>query len=235
MSRLPGDAGPNREHTARLMRFEHGHLTVGTWQQVPVRLHWTLPFGLFVFSGFQFALIPWLGMAVVILVHEIGHAMLARRFDAEVNAITLHGFGGACEYEADDLSRHTAATIAWGGVLAQLGLCVAALFVVVLLGPPQSLSVEQFFGAVTRANLVNAAFNLLPIPPLDGSRAWWLLGPHLRGLRARLRYGRDRLGAREALRRLQKLEQRAGEAPLDRGVDAQLDRILREAREKEEG
>lgn len=214
------------------MRVEGGHLTVGSWQQLPVRLHWSLPFGLFVFSGFQFAPVAWFGVAVVILVHEIGHAMQARRFDAAVHAITLHGFGGACEHGGTDLSRRAAASIAWGGVLAQLALLVVALFVAALLGPPQSPQMERFVGALTRANLVIAAFNLLPIPPLDGARAWWLLAPQLR---ARLRYGRDRLGAREALRRLQQLELRAGEAPLDREVDAQLDRILREAREREEG
>ncbi|MDX2170804.1 MAG: hypothetical protein SF182_27285 [Deltaproteobacteria bacterium] len=215
------------------MHIEKGHLVVGSWQGVPVQLHWSLPLGMFVFSGFAFAPTAWFGIAVVVLVHEIGHAMLGRRLGIEPTAISLHGFGGECELE-DEQTRHEAAVIAWGGVLAQLALCAVVVAVAVLVGVPDGPRVGEFLGALTYSNLRMAAFNLLPIPPLDGSKAWWLLAPYARRAIARLRRGRDRLGAREALRRIQDLERRAGETPLDHGVDAQLERILRDAADRRE-
>ena len=45
-------------------------LTVGHWRRVPIRLHASVPLGLYVLSGFQFNPLWWLCTLVLILLHE---------------------------------------------------------------------------------------------------------------------------------------------------------------------
>jgi hypothetical protein len=62
--------------------------------------------------------------------------------------------------------------IAWGGVLAQIA---AFLVVTVASGfRPFGIASNTFAGAFVIPNLLNVAFNLLPIRPLDGYTAWRL-------------------------------------------------------------
>lgn len=163
--------------------------------------HWSLLVGLVVFSrGFDIG--AWIGFFLIILIHEAGHALLARRFGLQVHRIEMHGLGGLCAY-GGWASPYQHAAIAWGGVLAQ-----GALFLVAL-----ALSMLQVFsfGIAGRimhmfvtANLFIIGLNLLPLPFLDGGTAWKLL-PMLandwRRAKGRGRKKRDpRSGARSGAR-----------------------------------
>src|SRR5207302_3595691 len=77
------------------------------------------------------------------------------------------------------------AMIAFGGVWAQ-GLLALAAYAFALASPPQTQLGLDLFEMFTRYNMYNAAFNLVPVPPLDGSQAWKLFPL----LWKRLRYGR---------------------------------------------
>jgi len=155
---------------------ERGYFRVGRVRGAPVRIHWTTPIGAFLFSGMivgaAFAPGAWAAFVLLVLVHELGHAALVRRFGLRVLAIDVHGAGGACRWQghATELQR---AKIAWGGVLAQALLLVATALVAPI--APREPLVAQIVQTWTATNVLMIAFNLLPIRGLDGAEAWTLL------------------------------------------------------------
>ncbi len=150
---------------------KHSYWTLGHWRGIPIRLHWSTPIGLVIFTRFEFAPMIWLGFIVIILVHEFGHALLVRRCGAEVVSIDMDALGGSCSWEGE-VSHTQRALIAWGGVLAQLVLFVVATMGEATAGWSATLEGSQLLGMLTRMNLFIAAFNLIPFPPLDGWHAW---------------------------------------------------------------
>jgi stage IV sporulation protein FB len=159
-----------------------GAWSLGRIGGVAVRLHWSALLGAIFFSGFRFAPGAWLGFVAVILVHELGHALVVRVTGQHVFGVDVHGLGGECRWagHATPLQR---AAIAWGGVWAQLALFAVALPVSWVVGHHLGAFGADLLHALTWSSLSLAAINLLPIAPLDGAEAWKL--PRL--LAARLR------------------------------------------------
>jgi Zn-dependent protease len=141
---------------------------------VPVYAHITLPLGLALVSGFSFRPLAWLGLLLVVLVHEVGHSELLRRFRRPVLHIVLHGFGGECVY-VQGASAWERAVVAWGGVLAQMVLFGIIVSATALGLWPRAFTTNDFYTTVTGSNLLIAAINLLPIRGLDGNEAWSIL------------------------------------------------------------
>jgi len=100
---------------------------------------------------------------------------MIRRFGLWVDEIVIHGIGGYCRWggNASDMQR---VLIAWAGVLAQLALLTVAYAVFSILGPYHDAITGQIFRAFVGSNIWMIVFNLLPIEPLDGGRAWKLFG-----------------------------------------------------------
>jgi Zn-dependent protease len=162
-----------------------GYLQVARFGSAPVLLHWTLPLGPLVFSlGGHFTPGAILGFALVVLIHELGHARVVRRCGLRVVSIEAHGLGGVCRY-AGDASPIARARIAWGGVNAQLAAFGVAVLALWLLGDPMAGFASELTFAFTSMNLAIVAFNLLPLGNLDGVEAWKL--PGLLRARARAR------------------------------------------------
>jgi Zn-dependent protease len=151
--------------------FERGYLRVFSWKGVPVRLHWTLPLGALLFSGGAIAPFVWLGFFLLVLLHEVGHAIVVRRFGHRVTAIDITGFGGMCRWTgaASGVER---SLIAFGGVAAQLLLLALTLVLIVLFPKLDRGWSAQLVSVFLSTNLWLAALNLLPFPPLDGHQAW---------------------------------------------------------------
>ena len=105
---------------------------------------------------------------VSILLHEIGHAVVALRHGIGVRSITLFVFGGVAQMEKDPEDGWTEFKIAAVGPVVSLAL--AALF---YLGTALPF-LGNAGGAVARylalINLTLALFNLIPAFPLDGGR-----------------------------------------------------------------
>jgi stage IV sporulation protein FB len=153
--------------------LERGYLTLGRFHGAAVRLHWSTLVGMLVLTRFHIAPGAWLGFLLVVLVHELGHALLAHRLGMIVVGIDVHALGGGCTYGGLP-TRKEQATIAWGGVLAQAALLVATLVVVAVLGWPEGGQLAELADVLTFSNAMVAALNLLPVPPLDGADAWTL-------------------------------------------------------------
>jgi Zn-dependent protease len=136
-----------------------------------------------------------------ILLHELGHAFVARRHGIGVSGITLWMFGGFARLEKDSDSPATEFKIAIAGPLVTLVIALACVGAFLLLAP----SGELLNGALTQSgtnasalailfawlggiNLFVLAFNLVPAFPLDGGRiaraiAWWRTGSRNSGTR----------------------------------------------------
>ena len=107
------------------MRFEAGYLTVGSWDGAPIRIHWTTAVAAFLFGAGRWTPAFWLGFCLVILVHELGHALMVHRVGGRVDSIDVTGWGGHCVWSGDPTAFEDA-LVAAGGVLAQVVVLVAA-------------------------------------------------------------------------------------------------------------
>lgn len=152
-----------------------GWWTVARLSGVPVRIHWSALLGALFFTGLRFAPGAWLGFVLVILAHELGHALVVLRTGQRLVAVDVHGLGGVCQWtgSATPIQR---ALIAWGGVAAQLVLALVALPLGWALGPQLGAFGLDLFHALTISSLWLAALNLLPFGPFDGAEAWKLPG-----------------------------------------------------------
>ncbi len=148
-----------------------GWWTVGRLRGAPIMLHWSLPVGALLWSRFQFVPAFWLGFAALILIHELGHALLVLRYGLGLSEIAVHGMGGHCQHDRPG-TRFQEAAIAWGGVLAQFALFALVQVALLVFGPPSTLHTALLVQVFTETNLMMAAFNLIPFGPLDGRRAW---------------------------------------------------------------
>lgn len=153
------------------MKYRDGFLVLGHLWGAPIRVHWSTPIVAFVLTGLSFVPGAWLGFLVVVLVHEIGHAIAVRSSGAHVISVNVQGFGGTCEWYGNVTAKQRA-IIAWGGVLAQAGLYIAARFASVVL--PSWGTLGELVYTLTATNLILIVINLLPIRPLDGAEAWRL-------------------------------------------------------------
>jgi Zn-dependent protease len=118
-----------------------------------------------------------------VLVHEVSHALVARRFGLPVRGITLHFLGGYTEIERASPTPGRDVVISAAGPLVSLAVGGLAL----LAATPVSAPVAEFLLLeLAVANLIVGVFNLLPALPLDGghmlrSIVWRMTGDEHRG------------------------------------------------------
>ena len=144
------------------MGLRGGYLAIGRWRGAPVRLHWTLPVGALVFGQGRFVPGFWLGFFLLVFVHELGHAVLVRRYGHGVVSIDIHALGGMCRWSGEPTAIDRA-RIAWGGVLAQAVAFVVATAAIALAGPPEGAFAGQLAAAFTVTNAWLMAINLIPV------------------------------------------------------------------------
>lgn len=110
----------------------------------------------------------------LLIIHESGHLIMARRRGYQAFSMALYPIFGLAHFEAPD-SRIDRALIAWGGVLAQIAVAVPLTLYVVLAGYTRFEALNAVLVILGGYSLLAAVFNLLPVPPLDGSKAWDLI------------------------------------------------------------
>ena len=141
------------------------------------------------------AIIAMLGFFSSLLLHELAHSVVARRFGVRINAITLFLFGGVAELENEPPSAMSELWIAAAGpaMSVVLGIIFWALG-----GLWQGIASSDGLGTVlvylATVNLVIAVFNLVPAFPMDGGRIlraylWHRHGDVLKATRTATRSG----------------------------------------------
>jgi Zn-dependent protease len=103
-----------------------------------------------------------------VLLHEIGHSVVARCFGLPVRAITLHILGGVSEIETEPPTPGREFLVAAAGPFLSLVLGAGG-YATLLLVPLPDVAI-LLIQALTLANLIVGVFNLLPGLPLDGGR-----------------------------------------------------------------
>jgi Zn-dependent protease len=152
-------------------------------------------------QGFIVAVATALGFFGSILLHELGHALQARREGIEVNGIDLFFFGGVMKMSRDTTTPGQEFRVAVAGPLVTLAIVVVGGLVCLALigwdtfsraarldGVDITGPFELWLSFLVSANVLLLAFNLVPAFPLDGGRiaraaAWKVTGDRGRATR----------------------------------------------------
>ena len=124
--------------------------------------------------------VPWilgllaaLGLFAGVVLHELGHSLVAMRFGFPIDSITLWLFGGIAQLTEmpEDWKQELYIAIAGPAVSIVLGVGSFLAFALVPTGGGVTLVATKFLlGYLALMNLALAAFNLLPGFPMDGGR-----------------------------------------------------------------
>ena len=139
-------------------------------------LMWTLATGIFPETNpglgdnahFAMAVAASLGFFASILLHELGHALQARREGMQIDGITLWLFGGVARFAGMFPSAGAEFRIAAAGPAVSALLAGGFAGAALIPGVPSAVDgVSSWLGFINLALLV---FNLIPALPLDGGR-----------------------------------------------------------------
>ena len=160
-----------------------GSLRIGRVLGIPIRIHFTFLILLLWFGtssagegrGFVSGVVWMILLFGCVVLHELGHAAMARRFGVETREIVLYPIGGVARLDRIP-SGKAELLIALAGPAVNMVLA-GMLFVVLLatgMGTPSSAA-DLFARApvvwqLLTANLVLFFFNLIPAFPMDGGR-----------------------------------------------------------------
>jgi len=148
----------------------------------------------------------------LLVVHELGHAAVARSRNVEVDGIQLYFIHGLCTHE-EPYREEDDVLIAWGGVAAQLVVLVIAFGASLLLAAFAPFAYQlgaPLLRVLVQTNVLIIVINLIPVAPLDGAKAWRALPL----LRERARHwswtaGLRKFSAARRIARNKKLEAKA--------------------------
>lgn len=191
-------------------------IRIATIWGIPIRLHWTfvLVMGWLVYLGIpdwqyfrgERALWMFLSVFVVffcILLHELGHAFMAKRYGVQTLQIMLSPIGGQAVLERMPKQPRKELLVALAGPIVNFGLAIIASPLLYFIPPEKVARLPHFFSnpygntflrldyderfiiGFIALNFLVAIFNLLPAFPLDGGRI----------LRALLSLRMNKLGA----------------------------------------
>ena len=123
------------------------------------------------------------GLFTGVVLHELGHSLVAIRYGFPIDSITLWLFGGVAKLTEMPEDWKQELAIAVAGPIVSVALGVISYVVFFVLPGTQSAAVESarfVFAYLALMNVALAVFNMLPGFPMDGGRV-------LRALLARTR------------------------------------------------
>jgi Zn-dependent protease/CBS domain-containing protein len=158
-----------------------------SWLIVFALIVWSLAAAVFPSQNPGFSDGEYVAMAVAaallffasLLLHELSHALQARRDGLEIEGINLWLFGGVAQFKGGFPSAGAEFRIAIAGPLVSLALGVFFVLVAAFAGLPNA--VDGVVAWLGFTNLILLVFNLLPALPLDGGRVLRSALWHFRG------------------------------------------------------
>ena len=150
-----------------------------SWIIIAVLVTWSLAEGVFpqYLEGLSSGTYWWMGVVgaaglfASIVVHELFHSLVARRFGLPMKGITLFLFGGVAEMDDEPPSAKSEFYMSIAGPITSIvvGLIFLTVYWVGNTGgwSKPAIGIVFYLGAI---NLILAGFNLVPAFPLDGGR-----------------------------------------------------------------
>ena len=125
------------------------------------------------------------GLFASIVLHELGHAVVARRYGIPIEGITLFLFGGVAEMQDEAHEARSEFLMAIAGPLMSLFLALVCHVMGTVFRGVTGLEVTgEVLAYLAWLNMVLAVFNMVPAFPLDGGRvlraALWAARGNLR-------------------------------------------------------
>lgn len=161
-------------------------LKIGSVAGIGIFLHWTfllLAAAIFAFyyTQSQSVAAALVGMGLIgavfacVILHELGHALTARRFDVPTQSITLYPIGGLARLERMPSEPMKEFWIAIAGPAVNVAIAAAVGVFILATGGTLTTSALDAPNAhipstLLWINLALAGFNLLPAFPMDGGR-----------------------------------------------------------------
>lgn len=148
-------------------------VTIGKFFGIETRLHWSFLLVLVLLfvvgavgNGLPAALTTvtlFVAIFGCVLLHELGHALAARRYGIGTKEILLLPIGGLAQLERIPSNPRQELVIAVAGPLVNVAI-------VALLLPVSMVSQASFVATLIQVNVILVIFNLLPAFPMDGGR-----------------------------------------------------------------
>jgi Zn-dependent protease len=111
-----------------------------------------------------------LGLFASIILHELGHALVARRHGLPIRRITLFIFGGVAEMEAEPERPAVEFWVAIAGPIASFLVGFVCWLLLQAAAVGAGVPVVGVLAYLASINIILAVFNLVPAFPLDGGR-----------------------------------------------------------------
>ena len=180
--------------------FVRGTLRLGRIAGIEIAIHpsWLIIYALFAWSAITIApsldphltktgvivlgLVYALALFASVVVHELSHAIVARRLGIPVGNITLFLFGGVASILREPGTPSDELKVAAAGPAASVVISIVCTFIEALL--PYGWWKDLFY-ALAWSNAALAVFNLLPAFPSDGGRIFRAIVWHFRNSQAR--------------------------------------------------
>src|ERR671910_2279032 len=150
-----------------------------SWFILAVLISWTLASGVFPYyypglapaAYWSMGVIAALGLFASIVLHELGHATVARRHGLPIRRITLFIFGGVAEMEAEPERPAVEFWVAIAGPIVSFLVGLGCWLLLQAAGSAGAgVPVVGVLAYLATINIILATFNLVPAFPLDGGR-----------------------------------------------------------------
>lgn len=173
----------------RIKSISGNSILIGTFSKIPLKIHWT--FGLLIFfvayTAFSNGLKLWQSIGFIsyifilflcVVLHEFGHALVARKYGVITKDIVLSPIGGVARLESMPEKPLHELLIAIAGPLVNLfigSLLGTALYFTTQRAMPDVSDFYfddpiEFLRYITWMNFALFLFNLIPAFPMDGGR-----------------------------------------------------------------
>jgi len=141
-------------------------------------------------TGFAMAIL----LFASVLLHELGHSLVAKVQGIRVQSITLFFFGGIAAIAQEPKTPGKAFQVAIAGPTVSFCLFLL-LTLLTTLTPTTDTPLNVLFRDLAAINLVLTLFNMIPGLPLDGGQVlkaivWKLTGSQIKGIRTAAKVGR---------------------------------------------